>query len=216
MPGIIKTIIRSRKNLIFIFLMTAVLVLSFDHALAHRVIIFALVDGDTVHTTSKFPGGKKVVKGEIVVMDLKENTLLKGVTDKNGEFSFKIPKREALKVVLKAGMGHRAEWTISAEEITGSPSEKGDASSEPEQSFSGDKKGSESEALRKVSSDEIQVAVDKALDRRLKPILSMLEKIHEPKTTLKDILGGIGYIIGLVGIAAYIQSIRKKTKNKDS
>ena len=215
MPGVAKSSFHLMKNLFFLILLTAVLVLSFDYAWAHRVTVFALVDGDMVHTTSKFSGGKRVVKGNIVVMDLQGNTLLEGITDENGEFSFKIPKREALKVVLKAGMGHGAEWIIPVEEITGSPSESEGVSSDQTQAFSGNKAGSESEAFEEVSSDRIQAAVEKALDRRLKPILSMLERIHEPKTSLKDILGGIGYIVGLVGIVAYIQSVRKKTNKKD-
>jgi nickel transport protein len=181
------------------------------------VTIFALVEGDTVKTISKFSGGKRVKKGEVVVMDLQGHTLLKGMTNEEGEFSFKIPKREALKVVLKAGMGHRAEWTIPTEEVTGSPNETKDMAPEQIQNPSeGRKDSSESYALKTVASDEIEAAVEKALDRRLQPIVTMLERIHEPKTSLKDILGGIGYIVGLVGIAAYIQSVRKKPTRKGS
>jgi nickel transport protein len=205
-----------RKSLIFTFLLTAVLILCSNYALAHRVIVFAIVEGDTVKTISKFPGGKRVMKGNIVVTDLQGNMLLKGVTDENGEFSFKIPKREPLKVVLNAGMGHGAEWTIPADEIPGATNERHIVSSESGPASAGEKENHDADGLKEVTSDEIQIAVEKALDRRLKPILSMLEKIHEPKTTFKDILGGIGYIVGLVGIVAYIQSVRKKTKNQDS
>ena len=208
--------IQSVKKLFFSSLLIAIMVLSFDQALAHRVTVFAIVEGDTVKTISKFPGGKRVMKGNIVVTDLQGNVLLKGVTDENGEFSFKIPKREPLKVVLNAGMGHRGEWTIQADEITGVTDERQNVSSKPGPVSAGERDTPDSERLKEVTSDEIQIAVEKALDRRLKPILAMLEKIHEPKTTYKDILGGIGYIMGLVGIVAYIQSIRKKTKNEDS
>ena len=43
--------------------------------------------------------------------------LLSGTTDQNGEFSFKVPQKAELKIVLEAGAGHRAEWTIAADEI---------------------------------------------------------------------------------------------------
>ena len=111
MSLISNTGVQSFKKLALLVLAASAIVLYCHDALAHRVIVFAFVEGDTVHTTSKFPGGKRVKNGEIVVKDLQGNTLLQGVTDENGEFSFKIPKREALKVILKAGMGHMAEWT---------------------------------------------------------------------------------------------------------
>ena len=53
---------------------------------AHRVTIFAWVDGDTVHTQSKFGGGKKVNNGQINVYDPDGNLVLTGNTDENGEF----------------------------------------------------------------------------------------------------------------------------------
>ena len=87
-------------------------------ALAHKVTIFAWVEGDTVHTQSKFSGGRRAQNSTVVVYDMDGNQLLEGKTDENGEFSFKIPKKTGLKVVLKASMGHMAEWTIPAEEIT--------------------------------------------------------------------------------------------------
>jgi nickel transport protein len=150
------------------------------------------------------------------VKDLQGNTLLEGVTDENGEFSFRVPKREALKVVLKAGMGHMAEWTIPANEITGAASETADVSSETSTDSETKNRAPESASPTSVSSAEIQMAIEKALDRRLQPVVALLERINEPKTTLKDILGGIGYIMGLVGIAAYIRSIKERSKDKGS
>ena len=55
--------------------------------------------------------------GEIVVYDLAGKQLLSGKTNADGEFSFKIPGKTGLKIVIQAGMGHQGEWTIPAEEI---------------------------------------------------------------------------------------------------
>ena len=88
---------------------------------AHKVMIFAWVEGDTIFTESKFSGGKRVRKGDVTVYGLKGNRLLKGKTDEQGRFSFKIPEKTALKIVLLAGMGHRAEWTVPLHEIKGIP-----------------------------------------------------------------------------------------------
>jgi len=90
---------------------------------AHKVMIFAWVEGDTIHTQSKFSGGKRTKNTRVLVYDPNDILLLEGKTDENGMFSFKIPKRTELKIVLKASMGHMAAWKIPVEEITGSQSE---------------------------------------------------------------------------------------------
>jgi nickel transport protein len=84
---------------------------------AHRVNVFAWVEGDTVYVESKFSGGKRVNAGKITVSDAEGTELLTGLTDENGVFSFKVPKKTDLKIVLEAGTGHKGEWTVAAGEI---------------------------------------------------------------------------------------------------
>jgi nickel transport protein len=90
-------------------------------ALAHRVMIFAYAEGDTIHTESKFVPGSAVQQGKILVLDQKTGKeLLTGTTDDQGKFSFKIPPQAAaqkmdLKIVIEAGMGHRGEWLLKAD-----------------------------------------------------------------------------------------------------
>jgi nickel transport protein len=64
-----------------------------DYALAHRVNVFAWVEGDTIYVECKFAGGKKVKSGKITVIDPQGVELLSGLTNDEGEFSFKIPRR---------------------------------------------------------------------------------------------------------------------------
>jgi len=84
---------------------------------AHRVNVFAWVEGDTVRVECKYPDGTKVHEGVIRVFDSTGKELLNGKTNDQGEFSFKIPKRDDLKIVLEAGMGHRAEWPLSKQDL---------------------------------------------------------------------------------------------------
>ena len=105
------------KRICYLFLIVCLLWIRTESAEAHRVNLFAWVEGDTVHVESKFSGGKKVKAGKIIVSDSEGTELLSGTTDKNGEFSFKVPQKADLKIVLEAGTGHRAEWTIAANEI---------------------------------------------------------------------------------------------------
>jgi nickel transport protein len=49
--------------------------------------------------------------------------------------------------------------------------------------------------------------VERALERKLAPIRSQLA---EQRWTFRDILAGLGYILGLMGLASYIH-YRKQT-----
>jgi len=176
------------------------------YAAAHRVTVFAWAEGDTVHTESKFSGGKPVNGGEIIVYDLNGNTLLSGKTNEQGEFSFKIPKRTGMKIVIQAGMGHRGEWLLSEDEIA--PDETKAEAAVSQESSPGT---SEAQATPSaVSLDQVRDVLNQSLDQKLSPVLKMLAESHDKGPTLRDILGGIGYIFGLMGVAAYIQFRRER------
>jgi nickel transport protein len=112
------------KPILYFFSVMCALSFSIKTAGAHGVSVFAWVEGDRVYVESKFSGGKKVKAGKIIVTDSQGTELLTGTTDENGEFSFKVPKKTELKIVLLAGTGHRAEWTIAAGEIDMPATEK--------------------------------------------------------------------------------------------
>lgn len=176
-------------------------------AAAHKTIVFAWVDGDTVYTQSKFAGGRKVKDAAVEVFDAQGNRLLQGKTDDRGEFSFKIPQKADMRIVVSAGTGHRGEWVLSAEEVSDlpppspAPTERAPASEEV---------APQPVSVSGTSSAEIQAAVEKALDKKLKPILKMLADARNQGPSIHDIVGGIGYILGLVGLGAYINSRKKK------
>jgi nickel transport protein len=198
------------KILRFIVLLIVIIGIS-TPAIAHKTTIFAWVEGDTVYTQSKFSGGRKAKHAVVEVYDAKGDKLLEGKTDENGEFSFKLPKQTELKVVLLAGTGHRGEWRIPLEEIEG-----GEANTDSRlqsQASQTEKKPYHHEASS-ISPADIQAAVEKDLDKKLKPILNQLTESRqkETETEVTDIVGGIGYILGLVGIGAYFNYRKKKTK----
>ncbi len=105
------------KLIFFLFLDGCLLFFGIGPVHAHRINLFAWVEGDTVYVESKFSGGKGVKEGKIIVTDPEGNELLSGTTNENGAFSFRVPKKTELKIVLAAGTGHRAQWTIAAGEI---------------------------------------------------------------------------------------------------
>ena len=202
--------------------MAALLLLFCSQALAHNVTVFAWVEGDTVHVESKFSGGRRPVAAPVEVYDTRGNLLLKGVTDEKGEFSFKVPKKTEMKVVLLAGMGHKGEWTIPFSDLeavsadtttqaeeTNSPSS---IPTDPNQAQSAiPTVGGNPVPDGDVTAAEIRNAVEGALDTKLKPVMKLLVETRQSGPSVTDILGGIGYIFGLIGVAAYFSAKRRKS-----
>ncbi|MCP4692515.1 MAG: hypothetical protein GY859_31010 [Desulfobacterales bacterium] len=209
---------RTKKTILALAAAAALSMWLSGAALAHKVTIFAWVEGDAVHTVSKFSGGKKVKAGRVVVTDAQGTRLLEGVTDNLGEFSFKAPKKADLRIELIAGMGHKNHWTIPAEDFEadspaagagkpGAPANQAARGKTPDPDQAGGPRGED-------ISPEIQAAVEKALDKKLKPVIKMLAESRDRKPSFQDILGGIGYIFGLVGVAAWIQARGRKGRER--
>ena len=86
-------------------------------AWAHKVNVFAYVEGGKVYTESYFPDGRKVESGAIEVRDASGAKLLEGKTDSQGLFSFPLPKKEDLTITLDATMGHKNSFVLKKSEM---------------------------------------------------------------------------------------------------
>ena len=193
----------TRFSFIIIFLAAVILIWSHGPALAHKVTIFAWVEGDTVFTESKFSGGKKAVNAPVEIYDKDGKKLLEGKTDNKGEFSFKIPEITDLRVVLNATMGHKAEWMISEKEIReANPVVKNTSAAEPSGTISVG-----------LSKEEIQKVVEDSLDKKLRPIVRMMTESKNAKPSITEIIGGIGYIFGLFGVVLFFKNRTKKRQD---
>jgi len=191
-----------------------------DYALAHKVTLFAWVEGEMVYTESKFSGGKKAQNAPIEVFDAHGKKIFEGKTDKNGKFSFKAPRKTEMKIVLLAGMGHRAEWTIPLEEFVENTAENAEKPAVYKMTAPEADKINKSELPSKedngkspcLTPEDVQILVEKTLDKKLKPVITRLNKAIDPDRgpSISDILGGIGYILGLMGIGVYFNYRNKK------
>ena len=61
-----------------------------------------------------------------------------------------------------------------------------------------------------LSREEIKGLIDNSLERKLAPITDMLADSLEREPTVGDVIGGVGYIFGLAGVALYFGNRRKK------
>lgn len=187
----------TRLMAILLFLLMAPL-----PTLAHKVTVFAWIEGNTVHTESKFSGGKRVKAGKIEIFDEADRKILEGTTDESGNFDFPRPQAAAaLRIVLTAGMGHTNVWQISAEELSGDKLEHSHVHSTPPLPTTD---------AAPLDAAAIEAIVERAVERKLAPIKA---QVAQEAWGLRDIVAGIGYIIGLMGLASYIQ-FRKKAHTK--
>jgi nickel transport protein len=195
-----------KNKLYLILIFTFLIIIMMDVSVfAHKVNVFAYVEGEKIYTESYFNDGKKCIDSKIEVFDNQGNKLLEGLTDKEGEFSFEVPSEDGnLKIVLTASMGHRAEYSISEDEIRGSVGLIKEKNEEPVSIVFPE--------TSSVDLKEIQSIIEDTMDEKLKPIMREIieiKKSQEDKISPTEIIGGIGYIIGIFGIVAYFLSRKR-------
>ncbi|MFH1488323.1 MAG: hypothetical protein ABII06_05425 [Pseudomonadota bacterium] len=171
---------------------------------AHKVYIFAWTEGETVHTDSYYPNTKKVINGTIRVYNPEGEKLLEGKTGEQGAFSFQIPQKTDLKIVLEASMGHKTEFLLPADEFSS-------LVKKPKSGTRANMTGPAPSASSQVNADMLREVLEEVIDARLKPIHKKLAGLEREKgPALRDVIGGIGYILGLMGVVLYFKSHRKK------
>jgi nickel transport protein len=102
-----------KESLMKLLLATLLLLCLAGPALAHKVNIFAYVDGGIAYSESYFPDGRPVVAGKVLIFDSQEQLLLEGTTDPAGLFQFKLPGGDELTLVIDAGMGHKNQFLLT-------------------------------------------------------------------------------------------------------
>jgi len=200
-----KGVFRGSRLMPIVSLIVFFLLCSSVPAFAHKVYIYAWVEGNTIYTESYFSGGGKVKNGVIQVFDARGKDLLEGRTNAKGEFSFQIPEKATLRIVVNASMGHRGEYVLKAEEIGEDPP------AESKREDAAKVSNRESHSVIRVEEDQIRRIVEASLDSRLRPIARSIARLQEDRGPgFTEIVGGIGYIFGIMGLALYFRGRRRR------
>ncbi|NDV28806.1 hypothetical protein [Desulfovibrio sp. JC010] len=183
-------------------------------AFAHRVNLFAYVEGDTVFTESYFSKKRKVHQGELEVFSTGNGELLlKGTTDNKGLFNFPIPEatkaeKSGLLINLYASEGHRATWTLHADEIF--PETPQTASNTAAKTVHASSTVQTSPADKASSADLAELTAQvKTLTDKVETLKRLIISQQEKGPGVNEIFSGIGYILGLFGVAAFFLSRKK-------
>ena len=162
----------------------ALLLLSGAMAHAHKVVTFYYVSGSTIEGQVGFSNGDTAPVGTAIDVLDKGEKITTIQTGADGLFSYSVDTPKPLTFYADMGAGHVAQIKVTLADfgLTGSESLK---RSEP------------------ILMDAAQL--EKALIKHIVPLRKDIKALSE-KRRLMDIVGGLGFILGLFGCFAWYRS----------
>jgi len=169
---------------------------------AHRVNIFAQVEGSSVVGQCYYNDGTPLRNQKVEVLRSSGEKILELVTDDEGNFKFTPRVREDLKIVLYAGMGHKAEITVEARmlpEVAKTSKEKPQGALKKSEGIT-EEHGLDTLQVRKI--------VEDVVDEKFNTLEELITK-QQKSISVTTIIGGIGYIFGIFGLYLYFRSKKR-------
>ena len=166
-------------------LMLVGMTLATPGAVAHGVHLFATVEGEVVHGRAYFAGDEPAAGLTVNVLTAEGMPLGVTETDAEGRFEYAPEQEGPLRFVLETVDGHRASFTIN---------------------FAKDEVSEEVEIERHApASAEIEEMIERAVAHEVAPVLEEMDRLGN-RIRFQDVIGGIGYIVGVMGLIAYWKS----------
>ncbi len=176
-------------------------------ALAHRLNVFAYVVGDEVNVEAYFSGGARAQGADVTVYGAEKEVLFTGRTDEKGLWVFPAPAVAGdLEIVAETEDGHKGRCALKAEELAGI-TPRVDV---PVAEAGGADEASEArgEPAAPVGDlEEIRASLER-IDASLLTVQRQLAELRKPGAgpSLDRVLAGVGFIVGLTGVAMYFMA----------
>jgi nickel transport protein len=169
-------------------------------AQAHRLIVFATADGADIHGRVRYAGGD-AAGVQVRIEDAAGRRLATLEPGPDGRFHYRAATASAHRIVASTPDGHRADWQITAAELAA-----GFASAPRTQNASGPLPDATPPPATTEATDgidpQLAAAIERAVARALVPLREELAETREA-LRMADILGGIGWILGVTGLALW-------------
>jgi len=184
------------KRLAFTMAFAVALLGSSGAALAHKMKLFATAEGAVVSGYVYFSPGGRAQDAQITATAADGATVFNGRTDAQGAFRFEVQRRADYRIAADGGDGHEANFTITAAELPESlPSEPAATTSAQPSSAPPAAAAAPAPPL-----PDLAALVEHSVARQIRPLREQLDSYQEV-VRWHDVLGGLGYIIGLGGLA---------------
>ncbi|WP_415914819.1 carboxypeptidase regulatory-like domain-containing protein [Rhodopseudomonas palustris] len=184
---------------VFSLALAAALLGPANQALAHKMKLFATVEGAIVSGYVYFSPGGRAQDAQITATAPDGATVFQGRTDPQGGFHFEAQRRVDYRIAADGGDGHEAGFTIKAAELPESLPGDLTAGNATAPTPSATMPPAVAVATAAPVPD-LAALVEQSVARQIRPLREQLDSYQEV-VRWHDVLGGIGYIIGLGGLA---------------
>ena len=170
---------------------------------AHKLSVYAFAEGDRIVGEAYFRSGARPKGASVKVFGPDGKLLAETTTNAKGEFSFALPARVDLKITVDAGEGHAGCFVLKKDELSAELSSA--ATKEPEEAPTSSNEAQVA-GVEYVRPDDVKKIVRQAVSEAVTPLRKELARLQQKGPGVTEILGGIGYIFGLFGVAAYLSA----------
>ncbi|ADC61472.1 hypothetical protein [Allochromatium vinosum] len=179
-------------------------------ALAHKLKVFAQTEGDWIRGRAYFVGGAGAGGARVEIQDSEGRVLAELTPADDGSFAYRTLAPVEHRLVARTGDGHSAQWTIAGETRQGAfspPADPRDDSGPPPTQPPADAPAptaplDHAPVAPQTIDPALIGAIEQALARQTHPLAERLNTLEE-RVRFQDVLGGIGYILGLTGLALW-------------
>jgi nickel transport protein len=178
---------------------------------AHRLLLMAWIQEDRLMVETAFGSGQIGANMAITVQNaITGDVLLSGITDAQGLYEAALPataleRRAPLLVQATDGAGHLTEQTIAADELPALAIPLAASPSLPELPDLASLPDHPSAQLSPL----LQQAIADAVRHEIAPLRREILALSQRGPGIPEIVGGIGWIVGLAGLGALL--LRRKT-----
>ncbi|MCW2310216.1 transthyretin-like family protein [Rhodobium gokarnense] len=181
-------------------------VLAAPPALAHKVVLSVYAVGEALEGEVGFSNGDMAENARIDIYDDAEKKIGETTTDGDGYFTYRPTQKSVHVFRADLGAGHVAEARV---EIADLPQAAAPATAAADPATPAvAPAGTVSAAMVPGLSAEQRAVIAEEIRRELRPLRREIAAYKE-KNDLQNVLGGIGYIIGLFGVAFYVAARRR-------
>jgi len=182
------------------------------NAVAHNVMGGVYAEGFEIEGEAGFSNGAMANPGTLVkVTDDTGNTLGEVLTDEEGAFTFIAKKHITHHFEINMGAGHVLKMELPAEELPDNSNDDVTNNNVHKADANYANQGA-NQPISKNAEKVNTLLLEKAIAKQLKPLRREIQELKE-KSGMRDIIGGIGYIFGLLGLVAFLRERKQKAKS---